>query len=71
MMATSKHLIKQQDELFIGVCRRSPYMQQGFPWYRFIFRFFRLQPREHWSRAVRTDACRVSYARPTNTGESM
>jgi hypothetical protein len=26
MMATSKHLIKQQDEVFIGVCRRSPYM---------------------------------------------
>ncbi|PYC05217.1 hypothetical protein BK675_11405 [Pseudomonas fluorescens] len=31
MMATSKHLIKQQDELFIAVCRRSPYMSQGFP----------------------------------------
>ncbi|PKH78104.1 hypothetical protein CXF97_24415 [Pseudomonas sp. Choline-02u-1] len=31
MMATSKHLIKQQDELFIEVCRRSPYMPQGFP----------------------------------------
>ncbi|MCP1473515.1 hypothetical protein ABIA54_002399 [Pseudomonas sp. EB276 TE3739] len=31
MMATSKHLIKQQDELFSGLCRRSPYMSQGFP----------------------------------------
>lgn len=31
MMATSKHLIKQQDEVFFEVCRRSPYMSQGFP----------------------------------------
>jgi hypothetical protein len=31
MMATSKHLIKQQDEVFIGVCRRLPYMPQGNP----------------------------------------
>jgi len=31
MMATSKHLVKQQDEVFIGPCRRSPYMWQGNP----------------------------------------
>jgi hypothetical protein len=31
MMATSKHLIKQQDEVFIGLCRRLPYMLQGNP----------------------------------------
>jgi len=39
MMATSKHPFKQQDELFIGRCRRSPYMWQGFPWCPFIFHF--------------------------------
>jgi hypothetical protein len=30
-MATSKHLIKQQDEVFIGACKRLPYMPQGNP----------------------------------------
>ena len=31
MMATSKHPIKQQDEVFIGACKRLPYIRQGNP----------------------------------------
>jgi hypothetical protein len=30
-MATSKHLIKQQDEVFFVCCRRFPYIQSGNP----------------------------------------
>ena len=36
MMATSKHLIKQQDEVFNVSCRRSPYITQGIPRERLI-----------------------------------
>jgi len=54
MMATSKHLIKQQDEVFIGLCKRSPYIWQGNPWWRIILWTFALRPQNPWSRAARS-----------------
>jgi len=57
MMATSKHLIKQQDEVFSGVCKRSPYIWQGNPWWRIILRAFASPPQNPWSRAAQPALC--------------
>jgi len=52
MMATSKHPIKQQDELFSVLRRRYPYICQGIPCSLFNISSASALPRNHWPRAA-------------------